>query len=190
MLMLATGGAGALCVGAVATSATSCATAGGRWEDRGDEGLSVKLKSFYVRDAVVDSTLNGVVTDDKRNQIALEARRTLDDNGKPVNGTGVQVVLDNFWSSDAKVGDANANSYGFNADLGIDVAPTIVISKTPPYTQSSPLGFAVNGRVSFKEIGAERLQLVHPTGGGQTVLHGMRLQNADVRFNLTATPIN
>jgi hypothetical protein len=189
-LSLATGGSGALCVGAVAVSATNCATAGGRWEDRGNEGLSIKLNSLYVRDDQENNAVNGIVTDEKRNQIALEARRTVDANGKPVNGTGVQVVLDNFWSSDAKVGDANSNLYGFKADLGIDVAPTVVISKIPPFTQTSPLGFAVNGRVSFKEIGSQRLQMVHPTGGGQTVLHGMRLQNADVRFNLTATPIN
>lgn len=189
-LTLATGGAGALCVGAVAASATSCNAAGGRWEDRGDEGLSVKLKSIYVRDASAGATVNGIVLDEKRNQIALEARRSVGTDGKPINGTGVQVVLDNFWSSDSKVGDASANSYGVNAELGVDVAPTVVISKAPPFTQTSPLGFAVNGRVSFKEIGAERLQNVHPTGGAQTVLYGMRMQNADVRFNLTATPIN
>lgn len=188
-LNLATGGSGALCVGAVAASASGCATAGGRWEDRGNEGLTVKIKSVYVRDANVDSTVNGIATDEKRNQIALEARRSVGSDAKPINGTGVQVVLDNFWSSDAKVGDGSANTFGFNADLGIDVAPTVVISKAPPFTQTAPLGFAVNGRVTFKEIGADRVQLVHPTGGSQTVLHGMRMQNADVRVNLTATPI-
>lgn len=189
-LSLATGGSGALCVGATATGSSSCAAAGGRWEDRGDEGLSVKLKSLFVRDTSAEAAVNGIVSDEKRNQLLLEARRSVGTDGKPVNGTGVQVVLDNLWSSDAKVGDAGANSYGFNAELGVDVAPTVVISKVSPYAQTTPLGFAVNGRVSFKEIGAERLQTVHPTGGAQTVLYGMRMQNADVRFNLTATPIN
>ena len=151
--------------------------------------MTVKLNSLYVRGNQESNAGNVIVIDEKRNQIALEAQRTVDANGKSVNGTGVQVVLDNFWSSDANVGDANANLYGFKADLGIDVAPTVVISKTPPFTQTNPLGFAVNSRVSFKEIGIQRLQTVHPTGGAQTVLHGMRLQNADVRFNLTATPI-
>lgn len=189
-LTLATGGSGALCVGAVAISSLGCTAAGGRWEDRGNEGLTVKLKSFFVRDGSADSVANGIVTDEKRNQLALEARRTVGADGKPVKGSGVQVVLDNFWTSDAQVGNATANNHGLNVELGVDVAPTVVISKMPPFTQTMPLGFAVNGRVSFKELGAQRLQAIHPVGGAQTLLYGARIQNADVRFNLTATPIN
>jgi len=53
-----------------------------------------------------------------------------------------------------------------------------------------PLGFAVNGRVHFKEVNIDRIQHVHPTGGAVTSMYGIKLQNADIRANLTATPIN
>lgn len=189
-ITLATGGSGTVCAGALAGSAGDCTSAGGTWQDFGDQGLSARLKTIFVQDNSPQSLVNGVVMNEKRNQFAFETNRRLGSDGKAVNGSGAQMVLDNFWTSDDKVGDPLANQHGLQVDVGIDIAPTVVVSKVAPHTPSQALGFAINGRLSFKEMGAERLQALHPTGGAQTVIHGLRMQNADVRFNLTATPIN
>lgn len=193
-LAISSGGSGALCVGASGANASACTANGGRWEDRGNEGVSVKLKAILAKDGSIEGTSNGVVTDEKRNQLIIETGRTLDGNGKPINDTGSQIVVDNIYTSDGSPTDPSANNYGVNADLSLDVAPTKVRIKSGPNagTQVSPdpLGFAVNGRVHFKEINIDRLQNVHPTGGAVTAMYGIKLQNADVRANLTATPIN
>ncbi|MNF95944.1 hypothetical protein D3C84_787180 [compost metagenome] len=187
-LALSSGGAGALCVGGSGANAGACSAGGGRWEDRGNEGVSVKLKNVFVRDAAVESSSNGVATDEKRNQIIWETNRV---NGAA--GSGSQLVVDNFYTSDGNPADPNANTYGFNADLNLDVAPTKVCTKNgdscTPVTPD-PLGFAVNGRIHFKEANVERLQHVHPTGGAATSMYGIKVQNADISANLTATPIN
>lgn len=186
-LGLSSGGAGALCVGASGADASACAAGGGRWEDRGDEGLSAGLKNVFVRDASGNPE-GSVSASEKRNQLIIETGRV---NG--VDGSGAQLVVDNFHTSDANPDDPGANSYGVRVDLNLDVAPTRVcdkgVSGCPPLT-TDPLGFAVNGRVHFKEINVERIQNVHPGGGAVTSMYGMKLQNADIRANLTATPIN
>lgn len=186
-LALSSGGAGALCVGGSGATASACASSGGRWEDRGDEGLSVKLKNVYVRDTTGNPATT-VSSNEKRNQIIIETGRV---NG--VNGTGSQLVVDNFHTADGNPADPNANGYGFNVDINLDVAPTKVCTPnasgcTP--VSPDPLGFAVNGRVHFKEVNIDRLQHVHPVGGAVTSMYGIKLQNADIRANLTATPIN
>jgi hypothetical protein len=193
-LALSSGGAGALCVGGSGATASACSAAGGRWEDRGNEGVSVKLKNVFVRDGSIETASNGVATDEKRNQLIWETNRTVDGNGKSINGTGSQLVLDNFSTSDGNPTNPSANTYGFNADLNLDVAPTKVKVKTGPNAGTQvtpdPLGFAVNGRVHFKEVNVDRLQNVHPVGGAVTAIYGIKAQNADIRANLTATPIN
>ncbi|MFC5697518.1 DUF6160 family protein [Pseudomonas sp. GCM10022186] len=187
-LAISSGGAGALCVGGSGANAGACSASGGRWEDRGNEGVSVKLKNVFVRDTSIESTSNGVVTDEKRNQIVWETDRV---NGAA--GSGSQLVVDNFHTSDGNPADPNANTYGFNADLNLDVAPTKACTRNggtcTPVTPD-PLGFAVNGRIHFKEINVDRLQHVHPTGGAVTSMYGIKVQNADIGTNLTATPIN
>lgn len=187
-LALSSGGAGALCVGGSGANAGACLASGGRWEDRGNEGGSVKLKNVFVRDTAVESSSNGVATDEKRNQIVWETNRV---NGAP--GSGSQLVVDNFYTSDGNPSDPNANTYGFNADLNLDVAATKACTRNggtcTPVTPE-PLGFAVNGRIHFKEVNVERLQHVHPTGGAVTSMYGIKVQNADIGTNLTATPIN
>lgn len=186
-LSLSSGGAGALCVGGSGASASACTASGGRWEDRGNEGLTAGLKNVFVRDTSGNPT-DSVSTSEKRNQLIIETDRV-----GGVNGTGAQLVVDNFHTSDANPSDANANSYGVRVDLNLDVAPTKVCNKVAsgcPPVSPDPLGFAVNGRVHFKEINIDRIQNVHPTGGAVTSMYGMKLQNADIRANLTATPIN
>ena len=41
------GGAGAVCVGAAGTDEAGCGAAGGRWEDRGNEGMTIALKVAF-----------------------------------------------------------------------------------------------------------------------------------------------
>ncbi|MFZ3186194.1 MAG: DUF6160 family protein [Pseudomonas sp.] len=192
-LALSSGGAGALCVGASGASSSACSAAGGRWEDRGNEGVTVKLKNVFVKDTTVVAN-NVVASNEKRNQLIVETDRAKDANGKAINGTGSQLVLDNFYTSDGNPSNPDANTYGVNADLNLDVAPTRVKIKSGAnagsYVTPDPLGFAVNGRIHFKEIDVERLQNVHPTGGAVTAMYGIKAQNADIRANLTATPIN
>ncbi|ARU87452.1 DUF6160 family protein [Pseudomonas sp. M30-35] len=187
LLALSSGGAGALCVGGTGASAGACSASGGRWDDRGNEGLSAKLKSVFVRDNS-GSPENAVSNNDKRNQFILENGRV-----NNVNGSGSQWVIDNFYTSDGDPANPDQNTYGFNVDLGLDVAPSSVCIKNStgctPITPD-PLGFAVNARAHFKEINIERFQNVHPTGGSVTSFYGVKLQNADIRANLTATPIN
>jgi len=186
-LSLSSGGAGALCVGGSGSNAAACSASGGRWEDRGNEGLTAGLKNVFVRDGS-GNPASSVSTSEKRNQLIIETDRV---NG--VNGSGAQLVVDNFHTSDANPTDANANSYGVRVDLNLDVAPTRVCDKGTsgcPPVSPDPLGFAVNGRVHFKEINIDRIQNVHPTGGAVTSMYGIKLQNADIRANLTATPIN
>lgn len=186
-LSLSSGGAGALCVGGSGASASACTASGGRWEDRGNEGLTAGLKNVFVRDTS-GNPASSVSTSEKRNQLIIETDRV-----GGVNGTGAQLVVDNFYTSDGNPSDANANTYGVRVDLNLDVAPTKVCNKGAsgcPPVSPDPLGFAVNGRVHFKEINIDRIQNVHPTGGAVTSMYGMKLQNADIRANLTATPIN
>ncbi|MFP6850856.1 MAG: DUF6160 family protein [Pseudomonas sp.] len=186
-LALSSGGAGALCVGGSGSTSGACASNGGRWEDRGNEGLSVKLKNVFVHDES-GNPAHTVSTNEKRNQLIIETERV---NG--VNGTGSQLVVDNFSTSDGDPNNPNANTYGFNADLSLDVAPTKVCTKTASGCTAispDPLGFAVSGRVHFKEVNIDRIQHVHPDGGAVTSMYGVKLQNADIRANLTATPIN
>lgn len=186
-LSLSSGGAGALCVGGSGASVSACTASGGRWEDRGNEGLTAGLKNVFVRDTS-GNPASSVSTSEKRNQLIIETDRV-----GGVNGTGAQLVVDNFYTSDGNPSDANANTYGVRVDLNLDVAPTKVCNKGAsgcPPVSPDPLGFAVNGRVHFKEINIDRIQNVHPTGGAVTSMYGMKLQNADIRANLTATPIN
>ncbi|WP_445940831.1 DUF6160 family protein [Pseudomonas sp.] len=186
-LAISSGGAGELCVGGSGSNSSACVASGGRWENRGDEGISVKLKNVFVRDGS-GNPANSVSNNEKRNQIIIETWRVNGENGK-----GSQLVVDNFHTSDGNPSNPNANTYGFNVDLNLDVAPTKVCNKTASGctpVSHDPLGFAVNGRVHFKEVNIDRIQHVHPTGGAVTSMYGVKLQNADIRANLTATPIN
>lgn len=192
-LALSSGGAGALCVGGSGATSAACTASGGRWEDRGNEGVSVKLKNVFVRDTSGNPAAT-VSTNEKRNQIIWETNRKKDTNGKDINGSGSQLVIDNFYTADGDTANPSKNEYGVQIDLNLDVAPTKVKVKSGSNAGTTvspdPLGFAVNGQIRFKEINVDRLQNVHPTGGATTAMYGIKAQNADIRANLTATPIN
>ena len=210
------GGAGAVCVGGAGSDETSCAAAGGRWEDRGNEGMTVALKVAFEPEGI---TSDGSLA---RNRLTWENNRTVDGSNNPVNGTGTQIIFDGFSTNDG-LGPGDGNDYGFQADLKIDVYETRVAKKfsglddngvsgnqgdeliyndasrtgysyvaNPDLAQQQlrPLGFAVQGNVSFRDLQIDSVQLKHPDVAlPETVFSGVVLQNFDITTNLTATPI-
>ncbi|MCP5162473.1 MAG: hypothetical protein H6999_02045 [Hahellaceae bacterium] len=168
------GGAGGVCVGGAGTSASTCTGSGERWEDRGNEGVTVSLKTVFAE--AVDSV--------KRNRLAWETNRTYTDvNG---NSVGMSLVFDNITTND---GDGTGNNtFGMQNDISIDVAETKVVDKNTGAV-SNPLGFAVKARTQVKELSVGSVDLVHPEGGSSTILYGLKIQNLDMTSNLTATPI-
>ena len=210
------GGAGAVCVGASGGDASACSTNGGRWEDRGNQGITVSLKNIYA-DAGVPSSSHPDWPLWGNNSLTWENNR---DNG--AWGTGTQIIFSNFSTNDG-LGTSDSNNYGLQANLNIDVYETKVLKKTagadvngvtgsigdeliydssdrdtysyvtnPTAAQieNRPLGFAVQGNVSFKELHVDAIQLKHPdVTTPQNVVYGAVLQNLNLTTNLTATPI-
>mgnify|MGYP003640380066 FL=1 len=106
---------------------------------------------------------------------------------------GTTLALNNFSTNDG-TGNPNQNDYGFNVDLAIDVAETVVLddlgNEVLTAAGERPLGFAVFGRVHFKQLNIDGLTLAAtPTSTPQTLIQGIVIQNADIQANLTATPI-
>ncbi len=173
-ISVASGGAGQVCIGGSGSDAASCGASGGRFEDRGEQGLTVKINGKFVEAGSADPRYAG-----KSNSFTWTQ----------TNGT--QIALENFSTKD---GSAATNNYGLNVDLSIDVAETVVLDQNRQPVQvngQDPLGFAVLGRVHFKQLNIDNLTL---TGSGvnavpQTLLSGVVMQNADITTNLTATPI-
>lgn len=210
------GGAGEVCVGANASDAASCGSAGGRWEDRGNEGLTVALKAAFAAEGL---TSDGSTA---RNRLTWENNRKTDGSGNLINGSGTQIIFDGYSTNDG-LGQSDSNDYGFQANLNIDVYETKVAKKfsgaddngivgnqgdeliyddasrtsytyvaNPTAAQQAlrPLGFAVQGNVSFKDFQIDQVQLKHPdVVAPQTVFSGIVMQNLNMTTNLTATPI-
>lgn len=213
--LLKPGGAGDVCVGGAGSTAASCGASGGQWEARGNEGVTIGMKKILAR------------ADDsgKRNALLWESNRAVDGQGRPVNDTGMRLLVNDIYTSDG--GDFNGdgiddNTYGIRTDLSVDVYQTRVTKKAdgpdsqgvvgnrgdekimipstpggyryvsepgPNDIANRPLGFAVKAETRFKELSINNIDLIHPTGGRQTVVYGAKLQNVDIRANLTATPI-
>ncbi|WP_166263149.1 DUF6160 family protein [Marinobacter caseinilyticus] len=209
------GGAGNLCVGGSGADAIACGASGGRWEMRGDEGITIKMKQVFAK----------AVSDTRKNAFTWETNRELGGDGQPVNDTGMKVVLNDIYTGDGGDIDGDGiddNTFGIQTDLSVDVYQTRVVKKsdgpdsagvvgnrgdeiimdastaagyryvaspTSADIDSRPLGFAVQARAQFKELSINNVDLVHPVGGAQTAIYGAKLQNFDIRANLTATPI-
>ena len=217
LLAISPGGAGEVCVGASAASSVACGAAGGRWEDRGEQGMTVSLKAAFS-----DAGLTTDGTAQARNRFTWENNRSESSPGEFINGSGTQIIFDNYSTNDG-LGTSDTNAYGLQANLNIDVFETKVLKKTSGvdangivgslgdeliYDDSSrnsysyiaspntaeqalrPLGFAVKGNVSFKELNIDAVQLKHPNVAvPQTVFYGVVMQNLNLTTNLTATPI-
>lgn len=204
------GGSGTVCVGGSGGTAAECGASGGVWEDRGTQGVTVKLKQIFAK----------ALDDTRKNAITWETNRDLDASGNPINDTGTKLVLNDIYTSDGD--DSGSNEFGIRTELGVDVYQTKVVKKedgpdsqgvtgsrgderimdaaapagyryvsnpTESQKENRPLGFAVQARSQFKELSINNIDLVHPTGGAQTALYGAKLQNVDIKANLTATPI-
>lgn len=208
------GGAGTVCAGGMGADSAACAASGGRWEDRGDEGVTIRLKQIFAK----------AVNDSRKNAFTWEANRNIS-GSSPVNGSGTQLVLNDIHTSDGGDFDGDGvddNTFGVQTDLSVDVYQTRVVKKSdgadalgvvgargdekimdpsavagyryvssPSEAQleNRPFGFAVQARTRFKELSISNIDLVHPTGGAQTAVYGVKLQNVDIKANLTATPI-
>ncbi len=209
------GGAGDVCVGGTGGAEATCGASGGQWEARGNEGVTIAMNKILAR----------AQGDDKKNALLWESNRAVDGQGKPINNTGMRLLVNDIHTSDG--GDFNGdgvddNTYGIRTDLSVDVYQTKVTKKTdgpdslgivgnqgdekimvpgstggyryvaepgPGDRANRPLGFAVKAETRFKELSVSNIDLVHPVGGHQTVIYGAKLQNVDIRANLTATPI-
>lgn len=209
------GGAGTVCAGGVGATETACVDSGGIWEDRGDEGITIRMKQIFAK----------AVSDTKKNALTWETSRQIDGDGTPINDTGTKLVLNDIHTSDGGDFDGDGiedNTFGIQGDISVDVHQTKVVKKsggadsqgvigsrgdekimdgsadagyrwesdpTAEDIQNRPLGFAVQARSQFKELSINNIDLVHPTGGAQTAVYGVKLQNFDIKANLTATPI-
>jgi hypothetical protein len=72
----------------------------------------------------------------------------------------------------------------------ISYHPTSVVEADENLLNRRPLGFAVQGNVSFKELNIAQIQLKHPdVGTPEPVFYGVVMQNFNLTTNLTATPI-
>ena len=207
---LSAGGAGQVCIGGSGADQASCGADGGRWEDRGDQGLTISSERHFKQ---------SIDAEGKRNRFTWETGRNLEGTPAPENGTGLQLVFDNFTTND---GDGVTDTYGLRTDYNIDVAQAWVVKKqdgadsngvtgnkgdikvmnadgsyryeapsslTPADLNSLPVGIATRSRTHFKELDFESVQLSHPVGGSSTLLYGLKLQNFDVKTDITTTPL-
>lgn len=186
-IAVASGGAGQVCIGGTGATQGACEGDGGRFEDRGEEGLTIKVNFVFAEDDGSDPRFAG-----KGNSFSW------------TQPNGTTVALNNLSTSD---GSAGTNDYGLNVDLSVDVARTAVLDDDgnlvklvdgkyvafgpgDTIAEDGPLGFAVFGRVHFKQLNIDGLTLAAtPTSAPQTVINSIVIQNADIQANLTATPI-
>ncbi|ROU00660.1 hypothetical protein EB809_06865 [Marinobacter sp. R17] len=213
-MTISPGGAGNVCVGGSGADASSCAASGGMWEMRGDEGVTVGLKQVFAR-AVSDTKRNAFIWETRRHQgadgpengtgtqlvlndIYTSDGEDLDGDGVEDNTFGIQTDLsvDIYRTKVVKKGDgSDANGVVGNRgdekimDDSTAAGYRYVASPTETEKADRPLGFAVQAHSRFKELSVNNIDLVHPTGGAATAIYGVKLQNMDIKANLTATPI-
>jgi hypothetical protein len=205
------GGAGMVCIGggtpySLGGSAGGCAIGdtngdslineddtqvlGARFENRGEQGLEIKVNAKFAEGS-----------DDPSSPYFGKGNRF---SWTQPNGT--TITLDNFSTQDGPLG---GNDYGLNIDLKLDVARTAVRNEDgnlvklvdgeyvefdedagDSVAENGPLGFAVLGRVHFKQLNIDGLKLAAtPDATPQTLISEVVIQNADIQANLTATPI-
>ena len=209
------GGAGDVCAGGVGDSPSSCVSSGGVWEARGEEGLTVRLKQVFARAAGEDrknaltwetnretngvgEAVNGTGTRLVLNDIHTSDGGDFDGDGVEDNSFGLRTDLsvDVYQTRVVKKTDG-PDALGVVGNRGdekiMDGASAsgyrYVANPTLQEAENRPLGFAVKARSQFKELSINNIDLVHPVGGAQTAVYGVKMQNFDIKANLTATPI-
>ncbi|GAA6146921.1 DUF6160 family protein [Thalassolituus maritimus] len=166
------------------------------FQDRGDQGLTIKVKAKFAEAPTDVNDPNYYRYLGKGNRFSWTQK----------NGT--TLTLDNFSTQD---GPEGGNDYGLNIDLALDVARTKVRNplldenndgrpdlvdadgnsiSLEEVNEQGPLGFAVFGRVHFKQLNIDGLKIAAtPDSTPQTLISQIVVQNADIQANLTATPI-
>lgn len=205
------GGAGAVCIGGTGIDSVSCQGDGGRWEDRGEQGLTITSKRFFKE---------SVEAEGKRNRFTWETGRSGEGAAGVVNDSGIKLVFDNFTTND---GDGISDTFGIQSEQNVDIASAYVVKKeagadsngvvgnrgdikvvngdgtyryvdpadmTAADWENLPVAMALRTRTQFKELDFGSVDLVHPTGGEATLLHGLKLQNFDVTSDITMTPLD
>ncbi len=208
------GGAGDVCAGGSGITQSDCVASGGIWEARGDEGITIRLKQILAR-AVSDTRKNAFTWETNRqtgasgnpinstgtrlvlNDIHTSDGGDFDGDGVDDNTFGIRTDLsmDVYHTKVVKKSDG-ADALGITGmrgdekimDSGAAAGYRYVSSPTAD-RENRPLGFAVQAGSRFKELSINNIDLVHPTGGPQTAVYGVKLQNFDIEANLTATPI-
>lgn len=208
---ISAGGAGTVCIGGSGVDSASCQADGGRWEDRGEQGLTIASKRFFKE---------SVEAEGKRNRFTWETGRNGEGTAGVVNDSGIKLVFDNFTTND---GDGINDTFGVQTEQNLDIASAYVVKKetgadsngvvgnrgdikvvngdgTYRYVNPSamtasdwdnlPVAMALRTRTQFKELDFGSVDLVHPTGGESTLLHGLKLQNFDVTSDITMTPLD
>lgn len=209
--LISTGGAGDVCIGGVGASQGDCIADNGRWENRGDQGLTITSKRHFK--SKIDS-------EGKRNRLTWHVGRDGEGTGSPDKGTGLKLIFDNYTTND---GNNLSDDFGIQTEYNMDIARAPVIKKSTGFDSNNiygeegwekvmlpdgsyeykapsdmtaadianrPVGVAMRTNTQFKELDFERVNLSHSVGGESTLLYGMKLQNFNITTDITATPID
>ncbi|MBK1888373.1 DUF6160 family protein [Marinobacter sp. DY40_1A1] len=208
------GGAGDVCAGGAGTAQMVCEASGGIWETRGEEGVTVRLKQILARadgnkknafsweaNRELDSNgnpVNGTGASVLLNDIYTSDGGDFDGDGVDDNTFGIRtdLAVDVYQTKVVKkqdgpdlLGVVGAKGDEKIMDASAAQGYRYVSNPTQGDLANRPLGFAVKAQSQFKELSINNIDLIHPTGGAQTAVYGVMMQNFDIRANLTATPI-
>ncbi|GAA3922578.1 DUF6160 family protein [Litoribacillus peritrichatus] len=208
------GGAGGVCIGA-SGGQSSCVNNGGRWEDRGDEGVTIGINAKFIdKDKVESDSSDQTLTQAERHNAGklLDKINSIDPNADTKLG---------WYRSDGKVGieavGISTDDEGLTVELAVDVAETAVkgidtndgllkrvlidgggqevfvndgdVEARLLAGYTNPLGFAVDTKVEFKQLNIDSINMNHHVGGAQPIFYGAQFENVSLRANITATPI-
>ncbi|GLQ32443.1 DUF6160 family protein [Litoribrevibacter albus] len=198
-LSISSGGAGGVCIGGSGGDSTSCGVSGGRWEDRGDQGVTVAINSKFVdKDSLTADELAIVNGMDPNADTRIAWYR-------PDGKVGIEAV------------GISTNDKGLTVELGLDVAETVVkdvdqadgllkrvlldptgqeelvadadLASKLASGYTNPVGFAVDTKIEFEQLNIDRINMNHHVGGAQPIFYGAQFENVSLRANITATPI-
>src|SRR5690606_8351953 len=82
--VISAGGAGQVCIGGVGSSEAACTADNGRWDDRGQQGLTIAARRHFKEK---------IDAEGKRNRFTWEVARTGEGTATVANGSGLQLVF-------------------------------------------------------------------------------------------------